>query len=214
VSGHISKRAKHLAIGASIVFHAALLAAFVYFVVTPILPTTPTRLAEIEILPAVNPLPKLAEPEPPDPPEPPERPRVVKPKPRQVANATNAMALLPPAELEPAAPPPPSTAAQPGPPPDYLARLSAKLERNKKYPSEARRQKIEGIVLIRFTIRRDGSVASCTLARSSGNALLDEEAVSLPERAGPFPPIPDEIAGEQLELTVPVTFSRKNRATS
>jgi protein TonB len=212
VSGHTSNRAKRLSIVASVGFHAALLAAFVYFVVTPTLPTAPMRLAEIEVLPAINPLPKLAE-EPPEPPEPPDRPRVVKPKPRQIANAVNAMPFMPPVELEPAAPPPPS-AAQPGPPPDYLARLSAKLERHKKYPSEARRQKVEGIVLIRFTIRRDGSVASCTLARSSGNSLLDEEAVSLPERAGPFPPMPDNISGEQLELTVPVNFSRKTRVTS
>jgi protein TonB len=191
-------------------FHGLLLAAFVYFVVTPTLPEPPMRLAVVEVLPAVHQQPPAIEEKPP---ETPERPRVQKPKPRQVANASNAMPFLPPPDLEPSAPPP-APAAQPGPPPDYLARLSAKLERHKKYPGEARRQKVEGVVLIRFAIRRDGSVASCSIARSSGNALLDEEAVALPERAGPFPPIPDEINGELLELTVPVTFSRRTRATS
>lgn len=208
VSGPISKSSSRIAIVASVGVHAALLAAFVYFTLSPDVRQEPARLAEIVMLPAVNPAPPLIEEEP-EPLDEPDRPRdsVQKPQPRQVATVPNAMPLMPARATEPAAPPPPQ-AAQPGPPPHYLAQLSARLERKKKKLA----RNIEGIALIRFVIRRDGTLVSCTLARSSGIDLIDREAVALPERAGPFPPIPPDFTGSELVLTVPINFERKRRA--
>jgi protein TonB len=45
--------------------------------------------------------------------------------------------------------------------------------------------------------------------RSAGAAALDEEALALLDRAQPFPPPPPELAGEVVNLTVPIRFNLK-----
>lgn len=54
---------------------------------------------------------------------------------------------------------------------------------------------------------RNGRILSAGIARSSGSVLLDEEALAMIRRAEPLPPLPAEVAGTTLTLTVPVTFS-------
>lgn len=53
---------------------------------------------------------------------------------------------------------------------------------------------------------RNGSAISVRLERSSGAAALDDEALSLPRRAQPLPTPPKEVAGDAIELVVPVEF--------
>ena len=47
------------------------------------------------------------------------------------------------------------------------------------------------------------------IVRSSGAAALDEEALALLNRAQPFPTPPPELAGERVNLTVPIRFNLK-----
>ncbi|WP_431859909.1 energy transducer TonB [Azospirillum sp.] len=91
-------------------------------------------------------------------------------------------------------------------PADYAAAVSSRLERFKTYPRQARLQRQEGTVLVRFRVNAEGGVVSCTIAGGSGYAQLDEEACALVHRAVPLPLPPG--TGEQgsLELTVPVRF--------
>jgi protein TonB len=62
-----------------------------------------------------------------------------------------------------------------------------------------------GHVMAVFTVNRSGGVSGARVARSSGNAALDNEAVATIRRAAPLPPIPPEIP--QSSLTFPVPFS-------
>lgn len=87
----------------------------------------------------------------------------------------------------------------------WKSRLLAHLDRHKRYPANARGA--EGISLLSFTMDREGRVLGFFIARSSGSTALDEETLAMVQRAAPLPAVPGEIAGNQLQFTVPVRFS-------
>lgn len=145
------------------------------------------------------------------------------------------LALNPPPNVEPLSVPPPRPPVDPAPPrpaaPETTAPPSppahpavsaassrswegevlAHLERRKRYPQEARSQRLEGVAMVRFSMDRRGRVLSVDLARSSGHAVLDREAIGLLRRAQPLPAPPAEVAGDPLSLTVPVEFFQRRR---
>lgn len=89
---------------------------------------------------------------------------------------------------------------------DWQAIVLAHLERHRRYPFAAQRAREQGTADLRFRVDRRGRVLAARIERSSGSAALDEEAVAVVRRAEPLPPPPPEIAGETLELVVPVRF--------
>jgi protein TonB len=88
----------------------------------------------------------------------------------------------------------------------YKARVQRRLERSKKYPPLARSNRIEGIVYVTFTVNKEGRVVSSSIARSSGHASLDDEAMGLLRRVNPLPSIPDEVRATAVTLTAPIQF--------
>jgi protein TonB len=87
----------------------------------------------------------------------------------------------------------------------WRSELMAHLNRYKRFPSGAGRG---GVATIAFTINRSGQVTSSRLLRSSGDSVLDAEAVSLPRRASPVPAPPPGTGGRSIGLAVPIRFSR------
>jgi protein TonB len=84
------------------------------------------------------------------------------------------------------------------------------LERNKRYPAAAQARREQGVAQVVFSLDRQGRVLDSRIQRSSGAALLDEEAVALIRRAQPFPPWPARgFSGERVLLTVPIRFNLK-----
>jgi protein TonB len=81
------------------------------------------------------------------------------------------------------------------------------LERHKRYPSDAQRQRQQGVVYVRFRLSRDGRVLASRIERASGIASLDQEGLDLLQRAQPMPPFPPDQPGESMELIVPIQFS-------
>lgn len=84
--------------------------------------------------------------------------------------------------------------------------LVQKLNRNKRYPREARRAGAQGVSEVAFTIDRSGKVLAARLVSSSGSTALDEEAVAVLERSSPFPPPPSDMAGVTINLMLPINF--------
>lgn len=109
-------------------------------------------------------------------------------------------------------PPPPASASVPareasGSEADsYWRELAAWLERHKRYPRAARDRRQQGVVHIRFVMDREGHLLSHQLLHSSGHPVLDQEAAQLLRRAAPLPAAPPSIAGEQLEVAIPIHF--------
>ncbi|UHD14853.1 energy transducer TonB [Thiocapsa bogorovii] len=88
----------------------------------------------------------------------------------------------------------------------YYAQLAAWLERHKRYPSQARKLRQEGIVRVRFVIDRNGKVISHRIESSSGHTALDRAASELLRRASPMPAIPASMGRSRLEIVVPIAY--------
>ena len=80
------------------------------------------------------------------------------------------------------------------------------LNKHKRYPRRAAYRGDEGTVLVKFIVNRRGEVLSYELERSSGNTLLDKEALAMIQRAQPLPVFPDELAKVRDTITVLVTI--------
>jgi periplasmic protein TonB len=93
--------------------------------------------------------------------------------------------------------------------PTWKSAIVALLERNKRYPHEAHARGEHGVVQVAFTLDRSGQLRESRVLRSSGAAVLDEEALALLRRAQPFPAPPAEMPGQTIDLTVPIRFNLK-----
>ncbi|MFC3125810.1 energy transducer TonB [Pseudoroseomonas globiformis] len=101
-----------------------------------------------------------------------------------------------------------SVASRPAAPPaSYINRISASLERAKRYPNVARIRRLQGVGVLEFSMQRNGQVTGWRIVRSSGHAELDEAIGEMIQRASPLPPPPEEVAGNPVVLTVPVSFA-------
>lgn len=90
--------------------------------------------------------------------------------------------------------------------PRWTSKISVLLERNKRYPEAARARKERGVVLVSFSIDREGRLLGGEIKRSSGSSILDREALGMLNRAQPFPPVPEGVSGSKISLTVPIRF--------
>jgi protein TonB len=89
----------------------------------------------------------------------------------------------------------------------YLAALMRQLHRYKSYPSALKRDKVEGHVVVQFTLNAGGQIVASRVERSSGHAGLDQAALQMLARANPLPAIPDSMNRTELTLSVPVEYS-------
>lgn len=181
----------------------------------------PVEAPEAEPSPQTGSLPEVADPEFAVP-LPPHRPQglVAAPAPREVPSAARQAQNSPrrasvdsAAGAAPVAPAARAAAPQAGRDParanalpaSWQARLVAHLERHRRYPQPARASGRQGVVHLRFTIDRSGTVLGQQIARSSGAADLDEAAIAMVRRASPVPSLPVD-APATVSLTVPVRF--------
>lgn len=191
-------------------------------------PVEPLPVVEPE--PVVQPEPEIKIPElpalpdaaavlaPPPPPSKP-RPKVVerKPPPKKVVErrkpinqdkppAERTSAPTAQAQAAPTAAAPSQGASSPASvsPASWRGTLLAHLNRYKRFPGGAN----PGTVQVSFSIDRSGRVLSARLISGSGDAALDEEAVSMIRRASPVPAPPAGLGGNTIALAVPVKFSR------
>ena len=84
--------------------------------------------------------------------------------------------------------------------------VQRKIQEARLYPDEAKRLGKQGTAEVKFTLSRDGSVTGVNLIGSSGERLLDEEAVSTIKRAAPYPAFPEAIKDTSFPLQVAIVF--------
>ena len=104
-----------------------------------------------------------------------------------------------------AAAPASGAAAQSNALPSWRSALVARLERNKRYPSDA--GGVRGVAVLAFNIDRSGGVHNARIAKSSGSQALDRETLALAARAQPLPPPPAELSGAQIPVSVPLRYN-------
>lgn len=88
----------------------------------------------------------------------------------------------------------------------YVRELSRMLQRSLVYPREARREGYVGSTTVRFSITEDGTIlpGSLSIQRSSGYAILDEQALKTARSNAPFPAPPKS-------MTVSITIAFRER---
>lgn len=120
--------------------------------------------------------------------------------------------VKPPEKAEEPHPVAPRTAAQvkggaPSVEPSWQAMLVRQLQRFKRYPPEAQTRSEQGVVLLSFSLDRNGHVLAHRIARSSGYPALDSEVMEMIVRAEPLPAFPASMSQSRIDLTVPIRFS-------
>ncbi|MFT5112408.1 MAG: protein TonB [Parasphingorhabdus sp.] len=95
-------------------------------------------------------------------------------------------------------------------PGQFTDKVLAWLERHKRYPTKARRRQLEGVVMLFFSMGRNGQVLEYRIEQGSGHPILDQAVVNMINAAQPLPAIPEEYAMNQLDLLVPVQFSLRS----
>lgn len=89
---------------------------------------------------------------------------------------------------------------------DYFEQIKRKIEDILIYPQEAAQKRQAGRLLMEFTVQKDGSVRFVRLLDSSGYPILDSWSLRAVQIAAPFPPIPDRIKEERLNITASFTY--------
>jgi protein TonB len=77
----------------------------------------------------------------------------------------------------------------------YMSAWVSKVERvgNLNYPTELRRKRLHGDLILTVGIRHDGSVEDIDVMRSSGRPEIDRAAIEIVRLASPNAPMPDNI---------------------
>lgn len=113
------------------------------------------------------------------------KPAVARPEPHQSARETRAPQVAPPR--------PPGIEegdkAKRGDP--YLNAVKARIAREMYYPPQAAPLGLRGSVQYDVIVGRMGEILSVAIVKSSGASMLDDAAVQILRRAGPFPPLPN-----------------------
>src|SRR4029079_11531474 len=140
------------------------------------------------------------------PPKPIEKPKEKKPK-QKHASLAAAPTKTEQQGARPAAPMPGASSRNSDALPSWKTQLVAKLERAKRYPSEARGD--QGVAQLAFSVDRQGGVHNARITHSTGSGALDHETLALVQRAAPLPPPPPEVAGAQIPIVVPIRYNAR-----
>jgi protein TonB len=140
------------------------------------------------------------------PPRPVEKPKEKKPR-QKHASLASAPSTADQQADRAAAPMPGASSRNSDAVPNWKSQLVAALERQKRYPSEARGD--QGTAQLAFNVDRRGNVHNARITRSSGSSVLDHEALALVQRAQPLPPPPPEVTGAQIPIVVPIRYNAR-----
>ncbi|MCQ2333436.1 MAG: energy transducer TonB [Paludibacteraceae bacterium] len=87
--------------------------------------------------------------------------------------------------------------------------MYAYLDKNIKYPRQCRKEHIEGRAIVEFIVTEHGAIQDVEIFRSSGNDLLDEEAIRLVQEMPAWNPGTEDGRETDMRQTVSVTFHIK-----
>ncbi|KRQ90410.1 energy transducer TonB [Bradyrhizobium valentinum] len=133
--------------------------------------------------------------------------------PKEPSPSTSDEPVPVPRAFSPAEAPPSNILSAPsaisGPADSAAAKFQQALLRHvaqyQRYPNAARALRLQGKVDTQFSMSRDGKLLGVWVRTSSGQTLLDKEAMETIRRAQPLPPIPPELP-ERLNIHVQLVF--------
>jgi protein TonB len=84
----------------------------------------------------------------------------------------------------------------------------SRLERSLRYPYTARMNRWEGIVVVQAVVRDDGQVVSLKIAKSSGHAVLDNDAMETIRKISPLH-LKHPLGQSEIPVEVPVSYGMR-----
>lgn len=90
----------------------------------------------------------------------------------------------------------------------YLKAWTKKIERfgNLNYPDKARRNRLEGQLILTVALSPDGHIIDVSIKKSSGHRVLDDAAKRIVELAAPFSAVPKEVLQGNNRLVITRTW--------
>lgn len=89
----------------------------------------------------------------------------------------------------------------------YGRKVNGHVQRFRRYPEEAARQRITGAVRVSISISGSGGLAAASVQASSGYPMLDKEALATVRRAAPYPKPPEGFGGS-ARFSLTLRFSK------
>jgi len=93
--------------------------------------------------------------------------------------------------------------------PVYRKAVYSKISRAKIYPYAARAARMEGKVVVRFTVNSSGELVSVTVLQNSPYSILNEDAARWIRRAAPFPAFPEAADRSTITFTYTLRYELK-----
>ena len=81
---------------------------------------------------------------------------------------------------------------------------------NVKYPIECREKGIEGRAIVKFIVKKDGCINNVEIVHSSGNEILDKEAIRVVSSMPNWEPGMQRGEAVNVSFTIPITFKLQN----
>ena len=88
----------------------------------------------------------------------------------------------------------------------YITALKKAIEARKFYPSRAKKQAREGVVIVGFRIDRKGKINNVRIVGSSSVRILDKSAMNVVSNMGKFKPIPEQIKRESWTFEISLSY--------
>ena len=92
----------------------------------------------------------------------------------------------------------------------YAKVIKEKIFNHWIYPLSAKKNLIQGNLLIVFRLDKNGNLIECNVGRSSGYDILDTHALKAIRLANPFPPFPENITAQFLNINASFTYRLKS----
>jgi protein TonB len=89
---------------------------------------------------------------------------------------------------------------------EYQSALAEAIEREKFYPSLARRLNQEGMIRVGFTVLADGRITNIHLVEPSAATALNQGAIEAIKRVGQFKPIPPALGMQSMDLNISLIY--------
>ena len=82
----------------------------------------------------------------------------------------------------------------------FFRRFRNQIEGVWNYPVEAARNEIQGTLLLKITVNREGELQDVELLSTSGSDILDYEAIEAVYRSAPYGPLPKQYPHPELKI--------------
>jgi len=93
----------------------------------------------------------------------------------------------------------------------FFRRFRNQIEGVWNYPLKAKENGIEGVLLLKITVDREGNLLDVDLLNGSGSDLLDYEAIQAVYRAAPFGPLPKQYPHAELKINAYFKYLISNK---